>query len=199
MYQQPKPAELETVVDALIDPKRASSDPLVQFLQVAMSGFGYNFYDARNVARSNDQLVREGVGGMLGEAAAALAAFEKRYRERFVPPATRENPMPSADAMRRLRSIDESRKACEALASRILTAETPATDMIWFRIRDEGATLHALLAHDVSLTIGAERVRAAARDLDLESFGDTSLGALQTELATLDRAIDSRRKLLRAV
>jgi hypothetical protein len=106
--------------------------------------------------------------------------------------------MPSADAMRRLRAIDEARKACEALVSRILTAETPATDMIWFRIRDEGATLHALLAHDVSLTIGAERVRAAARDLDLESFGDTSLAALQTELATLDRAIDSRRNLLRA-
>jgi hypothetical protein len=197
MQQWPAQPVSEDVVRALLDPDLASHDPVVQLLQVAMSGFGYNFYDARNIARSNDQIVRERTSGVLGETARALATFEQKYRERFVPPASRENPYPPAEAMRRLRAIDAARKHCEALVSAVVSAETPATDMIWARIRSERATLVALVAFDAELTVNADRARGAVAALSLEGFDDSSLAALESELAALDRAFEKRRTFLR--
>jgi len=197
MQQWPQSLVSENLVRELLDPAMASHDPLVQLLQVAMSGFGYNFYDARNVARSNDQIVRARTGGVLGETAAALAAFEKRFRERYVPPASREHPYPPDDAMRRLRAIDAARKHCEALISTLTSAETPATDAVWFRVRDERATLYALVAMDVEMTAVADRARVAGDALSLEGFDDTSLAALEAELTSLDRTFERRRHFLR--
>ncbi len=197
MQQWPAQPVSEDVVRALLDPDTASHDPVVQLLQVAMSGFGYNFYDARNVARSNDQIVRERTGAVLGETARALGNFERKFRDRFAPPASREHPYPPAEAMRRLRAIDAARKHCEALISTVTSAETPATDLIWARIRSERATLSALVAFDVDLTARADRARAAADALPLETFDDTSLAPIERELDDLDRAFERRRAMLR--
>lgn len=186
----------DNAIQALIDPHVPPSDPLLKLVHLAMSGFGYNFYDARNVARSNDQIVRERAGLVLGETARALAAFERRYRSRFIPPASREAPNAPADALERLRAIDAARKHCEALVGAFASAETPATDAIWFRVREEGATLRALIAFDVELATGVDRARATLDALDLTTFDDDALGALESQLDAVDRAFAARRRLL---
>jgi hypothetical protein len=97
MQYQPKPLDAGDVARALLDSSAPATDPAVQLLQVAMSGFGYNFYDARNVARANDQLVRGRANDVLGTAAATLGKLEKSYKARAFPEATREQPLPPPD------------------------------------------------------------------------------------------------------
>jgi hypothetical protein len=198
MQPQPQPALVEDVLEALLDPRAPSGDPVVRLLQVAMSGFGYNFYDARNVARSNDQLVRERASGLLAEAVAGLTAVERSYRTRHVPAATREAPFPPDDVMRRLRAFDALRKRAEALIAALAFAETPATDAIWFRFRDEHALLLKLVAADVELATGAERSRDACLALDADAADDAALDPANAELESLERALTKRRALLRA-
>ena len=70
--------------------------------------------------------------------------------------------------------------------------------MIWARIRSERATLFALVTFDAELTIDAERARAAADALSLETFEEAMLQTIENELDALDRAFENRRKFLRA-
>ncbi len=189
---------IEDVVAALLEPRGPATDPLIQAIGVAMSGFGYNFYDARNVARSNDQLVRERAAGLLADATAALALFERALRERILPAATRESPYPPDDVMRRLRTIDAVRKRVEAAISALASAETPATDAIWLRFREERTLLLRLVTADVELATGAERLRDAARALDSSQDDLAGLEPLKVQLDALERALTERRALLRA-
>jgi hypothetical protein len=197
MQYQPKPLDAADVARALLDPSAPVTDPAVQLLQVAMSGFGYNFYDARNVARANDQLVRGRANDVLGGAAASLGKLEKAYKAHAFPEATREQPFPPADVMRTIRAIDGLRKRIEALASSIVAAETPATDTIWFRFRDERTLLTALVAYDLELSSGTDRVAQAAAAIAPAACGEDSLGPLEIEIDTLERAFAKRRDLLR--
>jgi hypothetical protein len=194
---QPKPLAVEDVARALLDPSAPALDPAIQLIQVAMSGFGYNFYDARNVARANDQLVRGRANDVLGGAAAALGKLEKAYQQAAFPEATREQPLPPPEVMRRIRTIDGLRKRIEALASALCAAETPATDSIWFRFRDEHTLLFALVACDVALATGADRVAAQAAGLEPSNVGDAAFAPLESELDALERAFAKRRDVLR--
>jgi hypothetical protein len=194
MQPQPQPLAIEDLVEALLDPQAPTTDPVLKMLQLAMSGFGYNFYDARNMARSNDQLVRERASALLADAVAAVASTERIYRERNVPAATREEPFPPADVMRRVRDFDGLRKRAEALIAALASAETPATDAIWFRFRDERTLLLKLVATDVELATGAQRALDACVAID--PAGD-NLDAAGAELDALERALAKRRTLLR--
>jgi hypothetical protein len=198
MQPEPQPLMLEDIVTALLDPRAPATDLVTKTIQVAMSGFGYNFYDARNVARSNDALVRERAAGLLGEATAALTGFERAYRERILPAATRESPFPSEDVMRRLRALDALRKRFEAAISALASAETPGNDAIWRRFRDERALLVRLVAADVELATGAERLRDAVNALDPNQDDLAALEPVKGQLATLEHALTGRRALLRA-
>ncbi|MBD5635267.1 MAG: hypothetical protein IAI49_12390, partial [Candidatus Eremiobacteraeota bacterium] len=100
------PFFIDDAVRALLDPRTPVVDPAVKTIQVAMSGFGYDFHDARNAARANDQLVRERAGNVLGEASSELAKLERAYRERNFSGATRERPLPSPEVLHRIREID---------------------------------------------------------------------------------------------
>ena len=198
MQPQPEPLVIEDIVEALVDPRAPATDPVAKAIQVAMSGFGYNFYDARNVARANDQVVREHASDLLAEGVAAVAAFERAYRERYVPAATREAPFPPDDVMRRVRALDALRKRTEATIAALATAETPATDAIWFRFRDERTLLLKLVATDVELVTGAQRARDACLALELAAGGEIPLEAANAQLDALERALVKRRALLRA-
>jgi hypothetical protein len=193
----PEPFFADDALRALLDPRAPAVDPVIQAIQVAMSGFGYNFYDARNVARANDQLVRERASDVLGEAANALGKLERGYKQHAFPESTREQPFPPADVMRRLREIDAARKRCEALVATLHTAETPATDAIWFRFRDEATLLQRLVAFDVALATGSTRARDAALALDAAAFDDASLAPIDAVLAELERGFAARKALLK--
>ena len=60
----------DDVVRALLDTRDPSGDPIVNAVRQLMTGFGYNFYDAKNVARANDQLVRAKAAGFSATPAA---------------------------------------------------------------------------------------------------------------------------------
>lgn len=197
MQYQPKPLAVEDVARALLDPAAPSTDPAIQLAQVAMSGFGYNFYDARNVARANDQLVRGRASDVLGAAAGALGKLEKTYKAHAFPESTREQPFPPAEVMTRMRTIDALRKRTEALASALTAAETPATDGIWFRFRDERALLQSLVACDVALSLGADRAAAVAGMLTADHVEDGTLAGFESELDSLERAFARRRDIMR--
>ena len=71
-----------------------SNNPLVQQLQLLLTGYGYNFYNKVNQARTDDLLVRERASYYLSQAIATLAQLRSDYYTRFIPPLTRANSDP---------------------------------------------------------------------------------------------------------
>ena len=187
----------EDIVRALLDPSQPSHDPSVAIVQVALSGFGFNFYDARNQARANDLLVRERVSNLLADAAARVRKLEARYRERFIPAATREEPFPSPNALRRAKALHELTARLDAACSEILTLEVPGADPIWSRLRDELPTLHRLVAFDVGLATAATALFERANALTPEEVeSDGAFEAFEGDFTVLQKALRERRALL---
>ncbi|MGC8486251.1 MAG: hypothetical protein ACP5O6_11575 [Candidatus Baltobacteraceae bacterium] len=187
----------ENVVRALLDPSQPSHDPSVALAQVALSGFGFNFYDARNQARANDQLVRERVSNLLADAAACVRKLEARHRERFIPAATREQPFPPPDALRRSKTLRDLTARLDAAGSEIVTLEVPGADPIWSRLRDELPTLHRLVAFDVGLATAATALYERASTLSPEAVeSDEGFEAFEADFAVLRKALVERRALL---
>ena len=75
---------------------RPSNDPVIQQLQLLLTGYGYNFYNSVNQARADDLLVRERASYHLAQAVDMLARLRGEYMRRFIPPLTRANPDPPA-------------------------------------------------------------------------------------------------------
>src|SRR5580700_146729 len=118
-----------------------SKNPIAQQLQLLMSGRGFNFYDDRNKARADDLLVRQRAGGFIGEACAALTALEQQYRSAYIPPSTRENPYPPANAMAKLKEIGQTRNRLSEVETQIRSMPVPTQDKVWWRFRDERVLL----------------------------------------------------------
>lgn len=135
-----------------------NQNPLVQRLQVLLSGGGYNFYDKANLARADDLLVRQRAGHSLSEAAARLRAMETEYRAVYVPPVTRDNPMPSADVMAKLRGLTRLAEQLRGLESDIRGMPAPAQDKFWWRLRSEVSLLNALIAFDDGLLQSSSQI-----------------------------------------
>ena len=90
---------------------KPSNDPVIQQLQLLLTGYGYNFYSATNQARADDQLVRERASYHLAQASDMLARLRADYHNRFIPPLTRANPDPPQEAMAQIRRIDPAVRA----------------------------------------------------------------------------------------
>ncbi|HEX2910415.1 MAG TPA: hypothetical protein VH186_06370 [Chloroflexia bacterium] len=160
--------------------KGPSNNPLVQQLQLLLTGYGYNFYDKKNQARADDLLVRQKASNSLEEAAQALSALERDFQRQFIPPLTRESPFPSQEILNEVREITRLRERISALASRIRGMPVPTQDRTWWRYREEQATLQRLLELDyymvwhsnqvagmsLSLTPSGWRERPASRDFE---------------------------------
>src|SRR5579883_2375115 len=65
-----------------------SNSPVVQQLQLLLTGYGYNFYNSVNKARSDDLLVRERASYYLAQAVNMLANLRGAYQRRFIPQLT---------------------------------------------------------------------------------------------------------------
>jgi len=174
-----------------------SGDPLVQALQVLVGTPGYNHYDDRNRMRADDLLVRQRASGALAEGARALAALEVEYRRRFLPPATRETPYPTAEAMEALRALGRLRARLDDLASQIVGMTVPAQDKFWSRFRDEKMTLTRLLDLDYQLLLQTGAAGQEARALTADAW---HAGAAQPQfddlLSPLDALIHGRQQFL---
>src|SRR2546429_8372743 len=121
-----------------------SNDPIVQQLQLLLTGYGYNFYNQANQARADDLLVRERASYYLAQAVATLARLRGDYHTRFIPPLTRANPDPPQEAMAQIREIEAVQQALAQIESHICGMSGPTQDRIWWRFRQEPALLTQL-------------------------------------------------------
>jgi hypothetical protein len=184
-----------TIARALLQGGAGPSDPAVKAVQVLLSGFGYNFFDPANAARANDQLVRAHASGLLAEAALALVKLEGAFRAAKVPPSTSQQPFPPAEAVRTLRQIDGLRRRLVDLGSALLTLETPGGDRIWARLRNERELVERLLATDVGMISGAQRVAEATRGLGPDAAPE-QLPVIEAAATELDQMLRDRRGVL---
>ncbi len=180
-------------VRALID--RDPGDPVAEALEHLLSGLGYDFAHAANVARANDQIVRSRAAALVAEAEKSLLGLEQAYREAHVPPATSSQPFPPPDAMRGLRVLGAARRRLFDLEATLHTLEAPASDRIWARLRSERALLEKLFAADVgALKLAVELAGAAAGVAP--AVGLEGLAAIEQKVAALQAAFKQRQELL---
>ena len=174
-----------------------SNNPIVQQLQLLLTGYGYNFYNQKNQMRADDLLVRQKAAGSLSEAGALLANLELAYQRQYIPPATREVPYPSATTMNKLRDISVLRDRINGLASQIRGMAIPTQDRIWWRFRDEQSTLNQLLQFDYGLISRTEFVYQTVRNLNGSAWENSNgSGQFEEMLQGLESTIRDRQRFL---
>ncbi len=173
-----------------------SSDPLVQQLQLLLTGYGYNFYSATNQARSDDLLVRERASYFLAQAVTQIATLRGDFQRRFVPPLTRENPFPPAEAMAHLRNLEETQQTISHLESHIRGMSVPAQDRIWARFRQEQTLLYQLLNFDLRLVRESEQLAALVAQITPEGWQSYGMSTLQPSIQQLTLLANERERFL---
>jgi hypothetical protein len=153
-----------------------SNDPVIQQLQLLLSGYGYNFYSATNQARSDDLLVRQRATYHLNQAVDMLARLRVDYQQRFIPPLTRANPDPPQEAMAQVRGIEAAQQTLSNLESQIRGMAVPAQDRIWWRFRQEQALLAQLLNFDLALVRNSEQIYYYVSQLTPEGWNAQEAG-----------------------
>lgn len=173
-----------------------SQDPVMQQLQLLLTGYGYNFYSATNQARSDDILVRERASYFLGQAITLLSTLRGDYQRRFIPPLTRENPFPPQEALAQLREMEELQQEISRLESHIRGMSVPTQDRIWWRFRQEQALLNQLLNFDLRLIRDSEQIYQFVQQLTPESWHSYGSGQLRALIQQLTQAANERERFL---
>lgn len=174
-----------------------SNDPVVQQLQLLLSGYGYNFYSATNQARSDDLLVRQRATYHLNQAVDMLTKLRVDYQRRFIPPLTRANPDPPQEAMARVREIETVQQTLSSLESQIRGMAVPAQDRIWWRFRQEQALLAQLLDFDLALVRGSEQIYHYVSQLTPESWNSLERDPASSEGPSLRLLIQQLMQITR--
>lgn len=173
------------------------NNPVVQQLDLLLSGYGFNYYKAENRARADDLLIRQQASGSLTQAVAALSALHSAYRLRFLPPPSRENPFPPREELQRAADILALRNRVDQVAAGIRGMSAPTQDKIWKRMRQELDLLTQLLSVDYLLITHCARVRDAAAVLTPEDWRDPSRRAeVDGLLRELESVMRERQELL---
>lgn len=165
-----------------------SNNPIVQQLQLLLTGYGYNFYNKTNQARADDMLVRERASYNLSQAVALLTQLRSDYYTRFVPPLTRANPDPPQEAMAQIREIEAVQQALSSVESHIRGMSVPTQDRIWWRFRQEQPLLMQLLQFDLNLVRSCEQIYSYVVQLtpdDWNSRGSSELRHMVQQVAHL--------------
>lgn len=173
-----------------------STNPLVQQIQTLLAGGGYNFYDTENQARADDLLVRQQASDALGQASAILQTLETDFRQRFLPPATRDNPFPPSDIMESVRALGRLREKIRALEAAIRGMSVPSQDKIWWRFRQEPSLLHNLLTFDLGLLQRTAEIAQQSQSLTPDAWRSGDTATLLAALTPLETLIRDRQKLL---
>ena len=167
-----------------------SNDPVIQQLQLLLTGYGYNFYGAVNQARTDDQLVRERASYHISEAANMLSNLQGDYQRRFIPPLTRANPDPPQEVLAQAREIEAVRQALSNLSSQMRGMAVPGQDRIWWRFRQEQPLLMQLLQFDLGLVRSSEQIYQYVLQLTADNwntYGSTPLQQMIQQLTQLAR------------
>src|SRR2546426_4648242 len=135
-----------------------SHNPVIQQLQLLLTGYGYNFYNSTNQARADDILVRERASYHLSQAADMLANLRGEYQRRFIPPLTRANPDPPQEVLAQVREMESVQQTMSNLDAHIRGMSVPTQDRTWWRFRQEEPLLGQLLNFDLALIRTCEQV-----------------------------------------
>jgi hypothetical protein len=189
-----------SVAESILRRMKMSSEPsnnvLIQQLQLLLTGYGYNFYNKANQARSDDMLVRERASYNLSQAASLLAQLRSDYSMRFIPPLTRANPDPPAEAMAQVREIEAVQQAVSQVESHIRGMSVPTQDKIWSRFRQEQALLGQLLEFDLRLVRSSEQTYQYVAQLTADNWNSVGSGPLRSMTQQLGRLAQERERFL---
>jgi hypothetical protein len=152
------------------------------------TGWGYNAYRRENQERADDQCVRNGVCGLLGEARTALTD-RARAIVRTIPMPSRSVPFPGAEQRAQISVLEAVGRDIEALEALIRHLPVPENDATWLRHRAEREFLPRLIAADEALVSTALQVRECAHN-------GTEPSSITERLGVLRAAIASRRTIL---
>jgi hypothetical protein len=175
---------------------KPARDPVVQQLQLLLSGYGYNLYNNASRARADDMLVRERASYHLAQAADMLATLRADYQRRFIPPLTRENPDPPSEAMAQVREIESVQQLLSGLESAIRGMSTPTQDRTWWRFRQEQTLLEQLLNFDLALVRNSEQVYGYVTQLTPEDWNSQGSRVLRQLLQQVRQVAQERERFL---
>lgn len=174
-----------------------SNDPVVKFLHLSLSRFGYNFYNTKNQARSDDLLVRSKASGYLSDTVNCLMTLAGEYQARHIPPLTREHPDPPREAMATVQDIRALQQEVADLDSRVRGMSVPTADRIWARFRQELMTLRQLLHFDLDLVRGTEALFQQVSSATADTWTPTFAQELRGMLRYLNQISQAREQFLR--
>lgn len=173
-----------------------STSLIVQQLDLLIGGYGYNCYRSENQMRADDQLVRQRASQALAEAARLLSGLHVAYQQRFIPTATRENPLPPAGELQRAREITRLRERIEALDAQVRGMSVPTQDRFWQRYRTEAGLLNQLIDFDYRLITLSAEVEQRVRALTPDGWKSGEGAALDEPLRGIEATVRERSRLL---
>lgn len=162
-----------------------------------LSGAGFNWYRYENDFQADDLWVRTRASGSLSAAAARLREIERLFRERHMPPPTRQHPFPDPDRVAELRRIEALRERVAALETRVRAGAMPPADRVSLRHRDPTAALARLVEVDTDLVGAADDLATCLTSLDAQTVlaeaGQAAFGRL---IGYLEAALTRRAAIL---
>ena len=173
-----------------------SHNPVVQQLQLLLTGYGYNFYSTANKARADDLLVRERASYHLAQAVDMLANLRGAYQRRFIPPLTRANPDPPQEAMAQVREMEEVQQALANIETHIRGMSVPAQDRIWWRFHQEQVLLAQLLDFDLSLVLASEHIYQYVSQLTPDAWNSQGSTPLRQQIQHVTQIAHERERFL---
>ncbi len=160
-----------------------SNDPVIQQLQLLLTGYGYNFYNVTNQARADDLLVRERASYHLAQAVEMLSL-------------TRANPDPPQEAMAQVREIEATQQALANVETQIRGMAVPTQDRTWWRFRQEQALLAQLLQFDLGLVRSSEQVYQYVSQLTPDNWNTQGSMPLRQMIQQLMHLARERERFL---
>jgi hypothetical protein len=173
-----------------------SNDPIIQQLQLLLTGYGYNFYNTAIQARADDLLVRERASYHLGQAIDLLARLQVEYQRRFIPPLTRANPDPPQEALAQVREIEATRQALSDIETHIRGMSVPTQDRTWWRFRQEQTLLGQLLNFDLALVRGCEELYQRVAQMTPDTWNSQGSAPLRELMQRVSSIASQRERLL---
>jgi hypothetical protein len=173
-----------------------SQDPIIQQLQLLLTGYGYNFYGATNQARSDDLLVRERATYYLSQVVDMLTTLRVSYQQRFIPPLTRANPDPPQEALARVRDMEAVQQEISNVEGHIRGMSVPSQDRIWWRFRQEQTLLRQLLNFDLILVRTSEQLYQYVSQLTPELWDSQGSAPLRRQLQQVTQVARDRERFL---
>lgn len=173
-----------------------SNDPVVQQLQLLLTGYGYNFYSSVNQARADDLLVRERASYHLAQAIDMLSTLRGEYQRRFIPPLTRANPDPPQEALAQVREIEAAKQALSNIETTIRGMAVPSQDRIWWRFRQEVPLLRQLLQFDLNLVRASEQIYQYVMQLTPDNWNNQVILSLRQMTQQLTQIVRERERFM---